>query len=198
MNEDTIQTSHDIPHPKQEPLNMTDASPGVGMESDDAQDDKTTEREALIERIRLLEEELMEGKDKHLRQLADIENMRRRHEKERGDLLKFASEKLLQDLLPVLDSFDKAFSLESTNSGMIEGMRMVHKQLFHILEQHGLKPVETKAAVFDPNLHQAIQRVEIDDAEEEKIQNEFQRGYTLNGRLIRPSMVSVTVPKTSD
>lgn len=149
------------------------------------------------EKIRHLEDEVQEHKDRYLRTLAEMDNMRRRHERDRQDLLKFASEKLLQDLLPVLDSFEKATAAGGAEAGnaIVEGIRMVHKQLTHVLETNGLKAVEAAGKPFDPNLHQAIQRIEADVAEE-TVKDEYQRGYTLNGRLIRPTMVSVLVPKS--
>jgi molecular chaperone GrpE len=149
------------------------------------------------EKIRHLEDEVQEAKDRYLRTLAEMDNMRRRHERERQDLLKYATEKLLQDLLPVLDSFEKASSVPGTgaDSAIVEGIRMVHKQLMHVLEVNGLKPVEAAGKPFDPNLHQAIQRIEGDVADE-TVKDEYQRGYLLNGRLVRPSMVSVLVPKS--
>jgi molecular chaperone GrpE len=149
------------------------------------------------EKIRHLEDEVQEHKDRYLRTLAEMDNMRRRHERDRQDLLKFASEKLLQDLLPVLDSFEKATAAGGAEAGnaIVEGIRMVHKQLTHVLETNGLKAVEAAGKTFDPNLHQAIQRIEGDVADE-TVKDEYQRGYALNGRLIRPSMVSVLVPKS--
>jgi len=149
------------------------------------------------EKIRHLEDEVQEHKDRYLRTLAEMDNMRRRHERDRQDLPKFASEKLLQDLLPVLDSFEKATAAGGAEAGnaIVEGIRMVHKQLTHVLETNGLKAVEAAGKPFDPNLHQAIQRIEADVAEE-TVKDEYQRGYTLNGRLIRPTMVSVLVPKS--
>ena len=152
--------------------------------------------EDLTARIRRLEDEVLDAKDRYLRQAADIENMRRRQEKERSDLLKYASEKLLQDLLPVLDSFEKALqSTEGQSNPVIDGVKMVQKQFSTVLEQHGLKPLQAKGLAFDPNVHQAIQRLE-DDVDEDTVKEEFQKGYTLNGRLVRPSMVSVSVPKS--
>lgn len=150
------------------------------------------------EKIRHLEEEVQDAKDRYLRTLAEMENMRRRQDRERQDLLKYASEKLLQDLLPVLDSFEKAIEAGGAEAGnaIVEGIKMVHKQLTHVLENNGLKAVEATGKPFDPNVHQAIQRIETDDLKQETVKDEFQRGYTLNGRLVRPSMVSVLVPKS--
>lgn len=142
-----------------------------------------------------LEEQLLEAKDRYLRQAADMENMRRRQERDRAELLKFGTEKLLQDLLPVLDSLDKAIqAAEGQATPIVEGVRMMQKQFVTVLEQNGLKPIDSKGASFDPNLHQAIQRLE-DDVAEDTVKEEYQKGYTLNGRLIRPAMVSVSVPK---
>lgn len=144
-----------------------------------------------------LEEQLLEAKDRYLRQAADMENMRRRQEKDRADLLKFGTEKLLQDLLPVLDSLDKAMqAAEGQTNPVVEGVKMVQKQFVTVLEQNGLKSIESKGASFDPNLHQAIQRLE-DDVAEDTVKEEYQKGYTLNGRLVRPAMVSVSVPKNT-
>ncbi len=153
--------------------------------------------ESMGSKIQKLEEQLLEAKDRYLRQAADIENMRRRQEKDRADLLKFGTEKLLQDLLPVLDALDKALqAAEGDSTPIAEGVKMVHKQFAHVLDQNGLKAITAKGASFDPNLHQAISRVE-DDVAEDTVKDEYQKGYTLNGRLIRPAMVSVSVPKSS-
>ncbi len=151
------------------------------------------------ERLREMEEEVQDYKDRYLRNLADMENMRKRQERERADLLKYASEKLLQDMLPVLDSFEKAVQVTASgvSDPIIEGVRMVHRQFLQILENHGLKLIEAEGKEFDPNLHQAIQRVESDEVQGETVKDQYQKGYTLNGRLVRPSMVSVFVPKTS-
>ena len=159
-----------------------------------AHDTDAEEGPTLVAR---LEEQLLDAKDRYLRQAADMENMRRRQEKERADLLKYGTEKLLQELLPVLDSLDKALlSAEGQSNPVVEGVKMVHKQFTSVLEHHGLKATLAKGASFDPNLHQAIQRVE-EDVKEDTVKEEFQKGYTLNGRLVRPSMVSVSVPKSS-
>lgn len=164
---------------------------GFGEASDDHG------HETVDQKVQKLEGQLLEAKDRYLRQAADIENMRRRQEKDRADLLKFGTEKLLQDLLPVLDSLDKAMqAAEGQTNPVVDGVKMVQKQFVSVLEQNGLKPIVSKGANFDPNLHQAIQRLE-EDVEEDKVKEEYQRGYTLNGRLVRPAMVSVSVPKST-
>ncbi|MES2745403.1 MAG: nucleotide exchange factor GrpE [Bdellovibrionota bacterium] len=155
------------------------------------------EQETDSLKIQRLEEQLLDAKDRFLRQAADMENMRRRQEKDRADLLKFGTEKLLSELLPVLDSLDKALqAAEGQQNPVTEGVKMVQKQFTGVLDNHGLKPIAAKGASFDPNLHQAISRLE-EDVTEDTVKEEYQKGYTLNGRLVRPAMVSVSVPKSS-
>lgn len=136
--------------------------------------------------------------DKYLRQAADLENYRRRTEREKSDLLKFAAENLVKDLIPVLDSFNQAAGATRENtqdsSSLMEGMEMVRQQLLAALRKHGLEEVPAVGSDFDPNVHQAIQRIEDSHCESETVAQEFAKGYLLNGRLVRPAIVSVTVP----
>ena len=132
--------------------------------------------------------------------------MRRRMEREKADLMKFAFEGFFKDLLPALDSLEKALPSDGTSQSLkveardayFEGMLMVKRQLLDILKRHGLEKVESKGAEFDPNLHQAIQRVESKEATKDMVQEEFALGYTLHGRLLRPAMVSVLTPTGAD
>lgn len=148
-----------------------------------------------------LREELKSAQDKYLRQVAELENYRRRSEREKSDLVRFGNEGLVKDLIPVLDSFSRAMSAgggdegNAASEGLISGMEMVKQQLISALRRHGLEEVPAVGSKFDPNVHQAIQRIESDDCEGETVAQEFARGYLLNGRLVRPAMVSVTVPR---
>jgi len=154
----------------------------------------------------ILKAELAEFKDRYMRLLAEVENMRRRMEREKADLMKFAFEGFFKDLLPALDSLEKALPSDGTSQSLkveardayFEGMLMVKRQLLDILKRHGLEKVESKGAEFDPNLHQAIQRVESKEATKDMVQEEFALGYTLHGRLLRPAMVSVLTPTGAD
>ena len=150
-----------------------------------------------VERI---SQELADVKDRLLLNVAELDNMRKRLEREKADFIKYSSESILKDMIPVLDTFDKALSASSTHSesadtaSFREGMTMVHKMFLSALAKHGLEPVEAIGKTFDPNFHQAIQRIESSDVTEEIVATEFMRGYALHGRLVRPSMVSVKVP----
>ncbi len=176
-----------------------DSSEVNSVNEGDDQNNSAAAAESAEAKIFALEDELNESKDRYMRTLADMENMRRRHERERSELLKYGTEKLLQDVLPVLDSFEKAVSSVGPNDQgpIVDGVKMVHKQFLQILENHGLKQIEAVGQPFDPNVHQAIQRIESEEINAEIVKDEYQKGYTLNGRLVRPSMVSVCVPKSS-
>jgi molecular chaperone GrpE len=147
-----------------------------------------------------LKEELTELKDRYIRALAEMENSKRRHDKERQDLLKFGNESIMRDFLPVLDGVENAFQQvqnapSSDNQVVLEGLNLIHKQLTDVLRKHGLEEVPAAGADFDPNIHQAIQMIPSDEVDREVVQQVFAKGYTLNGRLIRAAMVSVQVPQ---
>lgn len=150
-----------------------------------------------------LAQEVADLKDKYVRAVAEMENMRRRMERERTDLIKYGLENVFKDFLPVLDSLEKAMpegaADQPANGGAgasyLEGMQMVKRQLLDVIRRHGLEPISSKGQPFDPNLHQAIQRVDSPDVAVDTVGDEFARGYMLNGRLLRPAMVSVLTPQ---
>jgi molecular chaperone GrpE len=152
--------------------------------------------------IEVLTSELAESRDKYLRLLAEQENVRRRWEKEKIDLKKFSTETIIRDLLPVLDSLEQALlpfektELSDEKAGFVSGFSLVKRQLQDALAKHGLASISAAGENFDPNLHQAIQMIEFEHADSHKVHQEFQKGYLLNGRLVRPAMVSVAVPVT--
>lgn len=148
--------------------------------------------------LQRLQEEVASLKDRYLRSVADMDNTRRRAERDRQEIAKYANERVLSDLLPVLDTFEKALALpvDAASQALKTGVDMVHKQLMDALGKHGLEVVPAKGAKFDPNLHQAIQRLESKDVKEETVDVEYAKGYTLNGRLVRAAMVSVLIPQS--
>ncbi len=141
-------------------------------------------------------------KDKYLRAVAEMDNLRRRTEREKQETAKFALERVMSDLLPVLDVFETA--LQSTRQAQAAsadvqafaaGTEIVHKQLLSTLEKHGLARLQSLGQPFDPNLHQAIQRIDDESCTSETVAQVFAEGYLLHGRLLRAAMVAVTVPK---
>lgn len=177
---------------------VTDLEDATLNENNETVEASSAEDEVQAQ-LEQLEADNRDLKEKLLRSMADIENMRKRHQKEKADLSKYGNEKLMEDLLPALDSFSSALSSQESQSveAYADGVLMVHKQLLSIMEKHGLKGFDSQGEEFDPNLHQAIQRVE-EDVKQETVKEEFQRGYHLNERLLRPAIVSVSVPASED
>ena len=144
-------------------------------------------------------EEAQKFQDLYLRCAAEIENMRRRFQKEREDQARFASERIVKGLLPVLDNLRLALSyVHEDSSGEVlnlaEGVRMTLKGFEIVLGDNGVKPVEAgRGQVFDPNYHEAMGQIPESDIPPGTISQEIQRGYTLYDRLVRPSKVLVAV-----
>jgi molecular chaperone GrpE len=124
---------------------------------------------------------------------ADLANVKRRAEQERADLARFANSSLIGKLLPVLDDFRRALeavpSSERT-SGWVEGIHLIERKLENILEQEGVAPIDALGKEFDPRVHEAVMR-EDGDGNVDVVVEEFQKGYKLHGRVIRPAMVKV-------
>ncbi len=137
--------------------------------------------------------EKAELQDLLLRTRAEYENARRRAERERSEYLQFAATDLVRELLPVLDDFERALKVETADANYAKGVELIYQRLFENLKKIGLEPIDTAGKTFDPNHHQAVERVETDEAEDQTILGEFQRGYTFKGKLLRPAMVRVAV-----
>jgi len=147
---------------------------------------------ALGERDQLAAEKA-ELQDRLLRAHAEFDNARRRFERERSEYLQFASMDLVKQVLPVLDDFERALQVETADQNYAKGVGLIYQRLFDALRKMGLEPMETAGCRFDPNLHQAVERVHTAEAEDQAILGEFQRGYHFKGKLLRPAMVRVAV-----
>lgn len=149
----------------------------------------------LEEALAAKETEAAVNWDKFVRERADLENYRRRVQKEKEELLKYGNEALLLEILPVLDNMERALahSGEESQNAVIEGVRMTYAMLLGALKKFGVSPIETgRGTAFDPAFHQAMCQVESDDLPANTVVEELQKGYLLNERLLRPAMVSVT------
>lgn len=153
-----------------------------------------------VERIQQLEEALAKKEaevaanwDKYLRERADLENYRRRVQKEKEDLMKYGNECLLAEILPVLDNMERALdhASEESLSAIIEGVTLTRSMLLSVLKKFGVEPIETKGVTFDSAFHQAMCQIESNDVAPNCVIEEYQKGYLLNDRLLRPAMVSV-------
>jgi molecular chaperone GrpE len=147
--------------------------------------------------IKNLKEEIQNLKQDYLRQIADKDNLRKRLERDKSEYYQYALSEFFGELLLVLDNFERSFKSDDQKSLEIfqEGVEMIYKQLLDLLNKYGVKPIEIKDKTFNPHLHQAFMTEESEDIEEPQVSEEFQRGYTLNERLLRPSLVKVVLPK---
>lgn len=129
--------------------------------------------------------------EKYTRLMADFQNFRKRTDKEKADVYSYANEKIMTDLLAVLDNFERALDSECKDEAYAEGMKMIFKQLTDILTASGLEEIEAVGQDFDPNFHHAVLTDNNDDFDSGKVTEVLQKGYKLNGKVIRPSMVKV-------
>ncbi|MDP8262653.1 MAG: nucleotide exchange factor GrpE [Candidatus Ancaeobacter aquaticus] len=141
-----------------------------------------------------------ENHDKFMRSLADIENYRKRVQKDKSDILKFANTDFIKGLFPILDNFDRTVMNITDTSDVLkvkEGIGLIDGQFHKYLESVGLKTITSVGEEFDPHKHEAVMSEETDEYPENVVVEEMQKGYLLNDRLIRPSMVKVAKPLSS-
>ncbi len=142
-----------------------------------------------LERLRQERDTLL---DRLARLQAEFDNFRKRNVREQQDFRDYALAEAIKLLLPVVDSFDRALSTpERSSEEFHQGIELINRQFHDALAKLGVQPIEARGAAFDPNLHQAVQMVETDEAEDHHVLDELQRGYTLKNRLLRPAMVRV-------
>lgn len=157
------------------------------------EDDAVSEYNDAASQYAELEEELQETKDKHLRLLAEYDNYRRRTAKEKTETYQNASVKCIEQLLPVIDSFERSLEAECSDENFKNGMAMIFGQLKAFLEKMNVTVLEALGEEFDPNFHNAIQQVESTEYESNHVCAVYQKGYMLGDKLIRPAMVAVAV-----
>ena len=163
-------------------------APGEGGDADSGKENGEEKEEEVKE------EGQEAGQDdselRYLRLMADFQNYKKRVEKEKRDLYSYANEKIMNELLEVLDNFERALD-HDTGDGFREGIEMIFKQLTDVLEKSGLAEIPALGEEFDPNVHSAVMTEETEDYESGKVSGVMQKGYTLNGKVIRPTMVKV-------
>lgn len=139
--------------------------------------------------------------NKYLRLYAEFDNYKKRVGKEKEELVKYGNESLLYELLPVIDSLELALKHASgeENSGLVQGVEMTLKELHRTLEKFGLSRIESVGREFDPAVHHAMTQVEREDLDEKMVAEELRPGYLYNGKVLRPSLVAVSVrPKQQE
>jgi molecular chaperone GrpE len=132
-------------------------------------------------------------KDRYIRAIADFENFRKRTERDRADFSRYATAAVLKDMLPVLDNFDRALDHAEEGDEFHKGVLLIYKQLFDLLQRHGLRVIEDVGVQFDPNIHEGVVREEDPSVPNHTVTAVLQKGYFLHDRLLRPALVKVAV-----
>jgi len=161
--------------------------------------EKTSQVKNVNDDISKLNEEIENLKEERLRTLAEMENLRKRFEKDKIDSIRYGNHNLARDILTLGDNLSRALDAISSDekrsesfNNLIDGLNIVQKEFVTILEKHGVKKIESINKKFDHNYHQAMLEVETDEFNEGYVVQEIQSGFTLHDRLLRPSMVSVS------
>jgi molecular chaperone GrpE len=152
------------------------------------------ELEAIRPELEALKAQFQDAQDRILRAHADLDNQRRRHQKEKEDLRKFATEGLMEELAPAMDHFELAMRSLDTASDVAsvrQGVQMIHRELLAILQSNGLEAISAKGEKFDPALHEAVATAAEETAGDNEILDVLRPGWLLRGRVIRPAMVRV-------
>ncbi len=192
MNNDTDKDLNDV-------KNTMDDSDEIDPVKDDEQDeieheasdsDEVTEKSPLEIELEEAQAKAEETWDKYVRLQAEMGNMRRRHEKQLDDAHKYAVKNFAESLLPVADSLEMGMAAEGEVEKIREGMDLTLKVLLDALKKHQVEVVDPLGEVFNPDLHQAVS-MQPGDCKDNEVISVMQKGYTLNGRLIRPAMVVV-------
>jgi molecular chaperone GrpE len=156
------------------------------------------ERSAIVaaeEKVRSVEKDLADLKDRHLRKLAEFDNIRKRAEREKREHFRVALMDLARDFLPILDNLERAMahaSAEERKSDFGQGIGLIRRQLMDLWKRHGLEEVDT-AVTFDPNRHEAVATEATNEVPPNSILEVLQKGYVLGDRLVRPAVVKVAV-----
>ena len=158
-------------------------------EDETAEDKASEKKEKACEEAPSAEEEALNTK--YLRLMADFQNYKRRTEKEKHDIYAFANEKIVSELLNVIDNFERALDAGDSGDSFVEGMNLIFKQLQGVLEKAGVVEIEALGQDFDPNFHHAVLTEDSAEYESGKVTAVLQKGYLLNNKVIRPSMVKV-------
>lgn len=138
--------------------------------------------------------EIKAHQEQYLRTLADMENLRKRTQREKEELAKFANETILREVLPVIDNLERAVEhaeQAESSGGLLEGVQMTLTQFSQVLERFGVTPVDSLGQPFDPALHQAMGQMESEEYPVNAVVQQLQKGYQLNERLLRPAMVMI-------
>ena len=173
-------------------------STGTDAEESPENPQENAEVPSLTDQLLEKDEELHALNDKYLRLAAEFDNYKRRVQRDQQDTIRFANEKLFKDLLPTLDNLERALQSgreQGRIEGLLEGVDLTYKHFLDTLQKMGIKQVSSVGEVFDPAKHQAVGQVESTTIPENVIVDEYQKGYFVHDRILRPAMVTVAKAK---
>lgn len=176
----------------------TDATETETAETEETKEETSEEGNKEVEEKDPLKEALKEvelQKAANVRMQAEFQNFKKRVEKEKADIYKFANEKIVIELLGVMDNVERAIGSMDTsdsNKNVVDGVQMIQRTLEDLLKKHQVEVIEAVGAPFDPQKHHAVMTEASEEYPSETVIEEFQRGYELNGKVVRPSMVKVS------
>jgi molecular chaperone GrpE len=155
----------------------------------------------ILAKLQEKEKEAAENREKYLRAVAELENYKKYAAKDRADLIKYGNEKIIKDVLPILDSLERAIhhaaDFDDVNT-FIDGIKIIQEQMTTCLEKYGVKKIEALGKPFNPEVHEAFMLVESDEHDGGAVLQELETGYMLNDRLLRAAKVSVSKQKTKE
>nr|WP_301286021.1 nucleotide exchange factor GrpE [Lysinibacillus endophyticus] len=194
-----IQVSETTENKEQQEQQISQTTETELNNENNAQDEQTNEveltaEEKLSAEVAELKAKLEEEENRFLRLRADFDNLRRRTQLDREAAEKYRAQKLLTDLLPVIDNFERALQVEVSSDdaqALYKGIEMVYKTFIEATKQEGLEVIPAEGQVFDPTVHQAVMQEADSEKESGIVLRELQKGYKLKDRVLRPSMVSV-------
>jgi len=163
---------------------------------------KVKDQQELIEK---LEKERDEYKDNYLRNLAEVDNFRKRVKKEKEEFQKFVLSEFFLELLPIVDNLERALKAKegpdensADEQSIVSGVEMIYKQLLDLLKKNKVEEIEALDRIFDPNLHQALSKEEKEGITDPLVVEVYQKGFLYNDKLLRPSLAKVAIPLEED
>lgn len=182
------ETADEAQAPENEQAQENDQTPENEQTRDQAQEPEGAEASDAADAAEAEEEAL---NARYLRLMADFQNFKRRTEKEKNDIYAFANEKIISELLNVIDNFERALAAGNADDSFYKGMEMILKQLQGVLDKAGASEIKALGEDFDPNFHSAVMTEDSTEYESGKVTEVLQKGYILNNKVIRPAMVKV-------
>ena len=177
--------------------NTAEQTPPAEGAQTETQTDPTAQLAALHAERDQLAAEKADLYDRLLRRQADLENLRRRAEREKSEIREFAGMEAVRALLPALDDFGRALAHECADKEYSRGMELIYQRLYDTLVKLGLDPIAVEGQKFDPHIHHAVETIETTEFEDHTVLAELQKGYNFRGKLLRPAMVKVAVAPSS-